>query len=360
MSQSQSSDHSYSGPPAFERRDRIAVLAIILLAVGLGVLAGIFNPLLRGSSGAEGRRVDALFSLLLGIGTTVFVIVQGGVLYSVFRFGYHGDPNSDADEDQGLPFRGHLGLEVLWSAIPAGIVTGLAIYSFIVLTDIEVPRDNSLTVEVTGRQFQWEFYYPALDVTSQQLHVPVGRQVYLKMRSADVIHSFWVPELRIKKDVNPDRVTETWITPQRAGTFPIVCAELCGAGHAAMRSDIVVEEAGAFEVFWSNARKTAQIDKSDPIAWGRALFTQYGCNACHALADARATGAIGPKLDGIGGRAASAVPGMSVTDYLRSSIVQPNQHIAQGFQPNVMPQDYGQRMQPDEIDAMVKYLESQK
>ena len=158
-------------------------------------------------------------------------------------------------------------------------------------------------MEVKGFQFAWQFYYPDEDITSSELHIPTDRQIHLKMRSNDVIHSFWVPEMRIKKDVMPDRVTETFITATEPGTYPIVCTELCGRrprGHAV---EVVVQSDAEFRAWLASQKTTAEAAEeaaSDPLAQGRNVFNAAGCNACHALADAGAVGAVGPKLDGIG------------------------------------------------------------
>ena len=177
-----------------------------------------------------------------------------------------------------------------------------------------------MVVEVKGFQFAWQFYYPEYDVTSTELHIPVDRQVHLKMRSNDVIHSFWVPEMRIKKDVMPDRVTETFITGTETGTYPIVCTELCGAGHAVMRSQVIVQSDADFRAWLASQQTTAAQAASaaaDPLATGRQVFNNNGCNACHALTDAGAAGALGPNLDGFGAVAATRVAGQSAEDYTR-------------------------------------------
>ncbi len=132
-----------------------------------------------------------------------------------------------------------------------------------------------MPVEVKAFQYAWQFYYPEADVTSTELHIPVDRQIELKMRSNDVIHSFWVPEMRIKKDVMPDRVTETRITATETGSFPIVCTELCGAGHAVMRSQVVVQSDADFRAWLAGQQKAAAeaaAQPADPLARGRQVF----------------------------------------------------------------------------------------
>ena len=354
----QSERDSVSPPRVFDTTSKLVAFVIGVLAIVAGVGAGMFNPFLSNSASSQGILIDALFSVLLGIATSIFVIVQGFLLYSIVRFSREPD-----DETDGMAFRGHTGLEIVWTAVPAAIVVFLAVFSYQVLAEIEQPRPDELIVEVTAQQYAWSFFYPDLDLTSTELHMPLDRQVLLRMRSKDVIHAFWVPQFRIKRDVMPDRLTEARITGTEIGTYPIVCAELCGVGHSYMRSQAVVQSAADF-LSWQQGligakTRGAGAKPADPMAAGRQLFTQGGCNACHALADAGAAGQLGPKLDGIGTTAATRVPGQFAEAYIRTSIVKPNDTIVPGYQP-VMPQDYGQRLPPRNVDTLVQYLLGQK
>jgi cytochrome c oxidase subunit II len=339
---------------ALDRVQRVAVISIGVAAVALGILAGLRNPFLIRAASREGGEIDALFSLLLGIAVAIFVLVQGTLLFIVLRFG-----RSASDESDGPSIRGYLPAEILWTAIPAIIVTGLSIYSYQVLTSIDSPRANALVVEVRAQQFSWEFGYPGRGVTSDVLHIPLGRQVLFRMHSDDVIHSFWVPDFRLKKDIMPDRVTEQRFTGTRLGTYPIVCSRLCGVGHAFMRSSVIVESPTDFEA-WLVAQAKAEDDTADPLVYGRKLFHEYGCNGCHTLSDAQATGDVGPNLDGIGVRAGRRVPGQDAQDYLREAIVRPDAYIVPGYQVGIMPKDLQQRMSARELQALVQYLLMQR
>jgi cytochrome c oxidase subunit II len=351
-------------PDANARANRIAAIVIGLLAVVLGVLMGVVNPLLNYSTAAEGVQVDTLFGVLLGIATTVFVVVQGSLLYSIWRF----RRRSDDDEEDGPPVRGNVPLEIIWTAIPAATVTGLALFSYLVLAGIELPRPDALRVDVTARQFVWDFYYADRDVHSPELHVPVGRQVHLVMRSADVIHAFWVPNFRVKKDLMPDRITEARFTADKIGTYPIVCSRLCGVGHAFMRSNVIVQDPNDFNN-WLYQQQTGRAAQATggAAADGKQVFLKYGCNACHTLTDAGAAGQVGPSLNGIGAKAADAVKqphyhgkAKDAVGFINESIVEPNAYVEPGYQPNVMPQDFGKQMSDQELNALVQYLAEQK
>lgn len=342
---------------AFDNTGKLAAIIIAVVAAIAGIGIGVANPFLRNAASSQGILIDTLFSVLLGIATAIFVIVQGFLLYSIVRFSRASD-----DDDEGAPVRGNTKLEILWTAIPALIVVGISIYSYRILVDIDRPRPDQLKVEVTGRQFSWEFYYPDYDVKTSELHMPLGRQVLLRLTSADVNHAFWVPEMRIKKDALGGKITEANLTGTQLGTYPIVCAELCGAGHAVMRAQLVVESEPDFQT-WIQAQIGAKSRSAaltaDPVAYGRLLFNQFGCNACHKLTDANAVGQVGPALDGLGSRAGAIVPGQSAEEYIRTAIVRPNTFITPNFQP-IMPGDYSQRMSEAEIAAMVQYLLGQK
>lgn len=354
MSHPTPSDQPGSQPHTFDAMSKLVAGAIGVLSVVAGLIIGLNNPFLSRAASAEGSRIDTLFSVTLGIATTIFVIVQGFLLYTIIRF--NRQPDDDTD---GPPIRGNHKLEFFWTAVPALVIVFIGILSYQVLADIERPRADKMVVEVKGLQYAWQFYYPDDDITSAELHIPLDQQVLLKLTSNDVIHSFWVPEFRVKKDVMPDRVTETYITGTQPGTYPIVCTELCGAGHAIMRSQVVVQSDADYRA-WIASQKTevtaAAGAPADPKAKGRQIFTQSGCNACHVLADAKAVGLLGPKLDDIATRAGSIVAGQSAEDYLKTSILKPNEHISEGYPANLMPQDYGLRLSAQDLDVLVSYL----
>ena len=263
------------------------------MAAVVGLVVGIVNPFLSHAASTQGALIDTLFSLTLGIAAAIFVIVQGFLLYSVIRFGRDPDDETDA-----APIRGNHKLKFFWTAIPAVVLVAFGLLSYRVLADIERPRADDLVVEVTGQQYAWQFYYPDQDITTTELHIPLNQQVHLKLRSKDVIHSFWVPEFRIKKDVMPDRVTDAYITGSVLGAYPIVCTELCGAGHTIIRGQVVVESDASFQQWLAGQgvakAQAAQAAAADPLAAGKAAFNTYGCNACHTLASAGASARSGP------------------------------------------------------------------
>ncbi len=332
---------------------RIATVAVLAAAlIGAGLLASRTINLMPAQASTRAVLVDQLFRGLLGVATVIFLIVQGGLLYAVFRF-----RRRPGDETDGPPIHGNSRLELVWTLIPAVIVALIAYYSFRVLAASEQPEDSPLIVEVSARQFVWQFRYPEAGVVSPELHLPIGRQVRFEITSDDVIHSFWIPEFRVKRDATPGQVAELLITPSQIGRFPIRCAELCGPGHATMTSEAVVESAADFAAWLAGQR--SQAAPADPAQAARLLFEHYGCYGCHTLADAQASGTVGPDLDGIGARAASRVAGLDAAAYLRQSILEPSAFVVPGYADGLMPPNFGERMAPGEMDTLVNYLLSQ-
>jgi cytochrome c oxidase subunit 2 len=195
--------------------------------------------------------IDTLLDVAIVLSSFVFSIVMVMMGYSVWR--WRAKPG---DESDGEPIHGNTRLEIAWTVIPTVIVIFLAGYSWIVLDDIEAKDSDRMKLEVTAQQFAWTFDYPEAQVTSKELHVPVDRQLDIELRALDVLHSFWVPEWRIKRDLVPgapgasidDNIV---VTPDREGTYSVICTELCGVGHATMRARVVVESEAEFEEWLS-------------------------------------------------------------------------------------------------------------
>ena len=315
---------------------------MVLVGAAVGVvlaLVAVLIPWLPPADSTQAVKVDHVYWFVTIICVVIFALVAGVSLYAVWKFRAAPD-----DTDDGAPIHGHTGLEVVWTAIPAVLVTAITVYSGVVLTQLEdIPKDHRV-VEVTGQQFTWSFHYPGANVTSGQLALPVDEPVELKLTAKDVIHSFWVPEWRMKKDAVPGIETDLVITPTKEGTFTLVCTELCGLGHALMRAQaLVLSNAGFQKWLGEQKAKAAQAGS----AAGKTLFTQQ-CGTCHTLADAGTNGAVGPDLDKVlAGKKA---------DFIHESIVNPNAEIAPGYQPDVMPGTFGDSLTDAQLQSLVEYL----
>jgi len=197
-------------------------------------------------------KIDDLLTVMIVLSSFVFSLVIVMLFYALWKF-----KAKPGDESDGEPIHGNTRLEVAWTLIPTVIVLFAGGYSWSVLNEIEKPADNPLTVDVFSQQYAWSFGYPGKDMafSEGEFHVPVNRQVQFKMHAQDVIHSFWVPEWRIKKDNVPGITTTAIVTPDKVGTYQLICTELCGFGHASMRAKVVVESPADFRE-WVGSLKT--------------------------------------------------------------------------------------------------------
>jgi cytochrome c oxidase subunit 2 len=283
--------------------------SLVTLLVGMAlVLSGLwvgYNvDLLPLDASANAPVYDALFRVLFSIGTILFLGIVGLVLFSLVRF-----RRRAGDRTDGQAIEGNLPLEIVWTAIPAIVVLFVGIYSYDIyermggmssLNDhtamhrmapmetmeasvgsgdptptpaarvwggigVGAEEADVLPVEVTAMQFAFIFHYPQGDITSGELHVPNGRPVELRMTANDVIHAFWVPQFRLKQDVIPGQPTVLTFTPTKAGSYPIVCAELCGPYHGGMRSTVVVHEPDAYDAWFQKNSPLAATVASAPI-----------------------------------------------------------------------------------------------
>jgi cytochrome c oxidase subunit II len=234
------------------------IAAVIVLTIVTSVIMLIPNWNGAQDSTAA-HKIDTLLDVMIVLSSFVFSIVMVMLVYAVWR--WRARPG---DESDGAPIHGNTRLEIAWTVIPTVIVLFGAIYSWITLSDIEAHDPNRMVVDVYGQQYEWHFNYPEQGVTSRELHVPVDRQIEFRMHSLDVIHSFWVPEWRIKKDVVPGITTRAYITPNvvPGHDLTLVCTELCGFGHATMRALVKVEDSQAAFEQWANSQ--TPIPASEP------------------------------------------------------------------------------------------------
>jgi cytochrome c oxidase subunit 2 len=359
----------------------ITVVAIGIALIAAGVIVGSTARWMPIQASAEAVSVDSLFGAVLAIATVVFLIVEGALIYSTIRF-----RRRRGDDSDGPPIHGNASLEIIWTAIPAVTVFVLAIYSYVVFAAEQTPQPNEIVIGVVGQQFQWTFHYPyepyadltqaqndqvKANMVSHELHVPVGRPVRVDITSVDVMHGFFIPVFRIKQDAVPGHVTTTRFTPTLKGQYEVVCSELCGPSHSEMQSLVVVEDQQAYDAFVMDLRAKARQSVANPQqpANGKQLMQQkLSCGGCHTLTDAGLQGTVGPSLDGLATKAANDQDGRltksgskDAAAYIRQSILDPSAYTVPGFQ-DVMPKDFGDPsvMSPEELDAVVNYLLTQK
>jgi cytochrome c oxidase subunit II len=350
----------------------VALLGLALIAGGVATAVAIWPTWLPVAASREAGRIHFVIWFVVGICIAIFALVAAVMVYSVLRFRVQED-----DFEDGPSVHGHTGLEITWTAIPFALVTAIAIVSAIVLSRNDAQAENTLRIDVVAQQFAFTFSYPdAKNVTSPVLRLPEGRSVELYMRSLDVIHSVFVPEFSQKEDVVPGLVTQLHITPDRVGTFPLECTELCGLGHSLMRSEAVVMKPAAFDAWLQQQEKSAapapststtsttttlststtstSTTPSSSSAAGRSVFDDSGCATCHTLSAAGATGTVGPDLDKLVSYAKQAK--QPLMPFVHDSIVDPDKYVQPGYQKGLMPNTFGQSLAKTQLDALVTFL----
>ena len=268
----------------------ILIIAIVIALLIGGTWVGQNINLLPADASSNATVYDELFRVLFSIGTILFIGMSGLVIYSLIRFRKR--PGETGD---GLAIEENLPLEIFWTAVPTIVILFVGLYSYDIYDrmggmqtlqhgvhnhdsmvneqrvwagigsgSIELSEEstiNPLPIEVTALQFAFLFHYPKGDILSGELHVPVGQPISMRMESKDVIHAFWVPEFRIKQDVIPGQPTILNFTPTKPGSYPIICAELCGPYHGGMRSTVIVQDLEDYNE-WFNKNSTEAITNS--------------------------------------------------------------------------------------------------
>lgn len=289
----------------------LTLLAGILVTL-ISLWVGQHHGLLPEQASEQAPLVDRFFGVMVTIGTALFLVVQGAILLFAIQF-----RQRPGDETDGVPIEGNFSLEIVWTAIPAIIVIGLGIYSVDVyeqmggfahpghgmmahhsapVVDTTIPvsvgdlatdamgpseaqpsakygftgvasgaaKPADLVVNVLGMQYAWLFTYPESGITLGELHVPKGKSVQLNLKAQDVIHSFWVPQFRVKQDVMPGQSAEFGFVATKVGTFPVVCTELCGSYHGSMRTQLIVHEPEDYDA-WLAATQVAQANSAGQV-----------------------------------------------------------------------------------------------
>ena len=240
-------------------RQRPLVIALVAAVVATAIAIGISYWIhwFPAQASTQARNTDRFYHVLALASIPIFVLVVTVILYSAWQFRMK--PGEELKD--GPPIHGNTRLEVFWTAIPTVVLLSLLSYSFVVLHDNEKKPAREIQIGVTGQQFAWSYQYPpsvtgGAPLTSDQLYVPKGESVYFNMRTKDVIHAFWIPAFRLQEDVVPGITTHYRATPDRLGTYPVVCNLLCGLGHGLMRSTVHVVTEAQFHT-WINSQLTS-------------------------------------------------------------------------------------------------------
>ena len=235
--------------PPVPRAMVLRLAATGLVAAGIGIFLGLEIHWFPPAAATQAHTIDTLYDVLIIVTVPVFVLVTSIVVFSAWRFRMRpGEERLD-----GPPIHGDTRLEVIWTALPSVLIASLVVYAAIVLHNIGVKKPNEITIGVLGRQWEWSFTYPGYHGTGGQpivapvLELPIDRPVFFKINSSDVIHTFFVPAFRLQQDAVPGITTILRATPDRLGSYPVVCTQLCGYGHSTMRTTMYIVTAAAFQ-----------------------------------------------------------------------------------------------------------------
>ncbi|MEX0716380.1 MAG: cytochrome c oxidase subunit II [Planctomycetaceae bacterium] len=287
---------------------------------------GLFLPT-RGS--AYAGEVDALYAFLVAVS----LFFTFGICFFILFFAVRYRTGSKASRAP-IAVRHIRLIEITWSVIPLLLAMVMFGWGAALFLRQQQPPEDALEVTVVGKQWMWSLQHPGGRREHNELHVPVGRAVKLRMISEDVIHSFYVPAFRVKQDVLPGRYTTLWFQPDRVGEHHLFCAEYCGTEHSLMIGKVIVREPGEF------ARWLARGSDEPPEIAGRKLFEQFRCHTCHTQGET----ARAPSLDGLFKKKTPLESGGFVVadeEYIRESILDPRAKVVAGFQP-IMPTFEGQ------------------
>jgi cytochrome c oxidase subunit 2 len=370
---------------------QMGVIAVIASAIGIPI--ALIIPWFPSKGSIQAGNIKTLYDVLLIASVPIFVLVMTVILYSVWKF--HMRPGEELKD--GPPIHGNTRLEVVWTTLPAVLIISLCTYAYIVLRSNEKSKKGEMTINITARQFAFEFSYPEANgktVVSPELYLANHQPVLFKLRSLDVIHSFFVPNFSEKIDAVPGITTSFRVTPTRLGTYPGECTELCGAGHSLMRATVRVVTPTAFQAWLrsepanappplgsrppnddqtgipgtgapaANGAPAAASSGSATAAAGKAVFTGAGgCASCHTLAAAGATGTIGPNLDqrlrsDCQTPASKRIRGATLEECIMTAITKPYAYLPTGYSAGVMPPTFAQTLSATQIQGLVKFLSS--
>jgi cytochrome c oxidase subunit 2 len=289
--------------------------------------------------------VDALYFFALAVAAFFSLLIAVAILALAVRY------RRRRPDAVGVPERANFALEIAWSVVPFAILMFLFAWGARVYFALSRPPADAVEYFAVGKQWMWKFQHPEGNREINELHVPVGRPIKLTMTSEDVIHSFFVPDFRVKADVLPGRYTTVWFEATKTGSFRLFCAEYCGAEHSRMIGRVVVMEPHAYQAWLTSGN----VGQQAVLATGEELFASLACNTCHRPD----TAARAPLLAALPGSEVRLHDGRAVIaddQYLRESILRPAEKIVAGYQP-VMPTYQGQ-VSEEQLLQLIAYIKS--
>ena len=325
----------------------LVVVMAVLTYVGLDS-AGLMPV----QASAQAVSIDWLWNWQVVAMSFLFALIFVPLVYSLIVF-----RRKKGETGDGEHIEGNTNLEIAWTVLPLFLVLAFAYMGAYSLGETNRVDPDAIEIKVKGQQFSWTFEYPEYGIVSTDLHLPVDQQVVLKMESTDVIHSFWVPEFRVKQDVVPGRVTQYRITPTLVGDYKVRCAELCGMSHYKMENPVIVDTQADYDV-WIVEQQAIAAAAQTPEGQGQLLTVKNGCIGCHSIDGSKL---VGPSWLGTYGSTREFADGTSaVADdaYIIQSIREPLAHEVAGFSPSTMPPYTA--LTDEEIANIIAYLKTLK
>jgi cytochrome c oxidase subunit 2 len=301
-------------------------------------------PFFPQQASEQAATIDALYFFLLAV-TALFAALIA-ILVVVFAVKFH----RKHDDEVGVPIHGSLALELLWTIIPLGITMVMFVWGAQVFFHMTRPPRGAMDIYVVGKQWMWKAQHMDGAREINELHVPIGRPVRLIMGSEDVIHSFFIPDFRVKADVIPGRYNTLWFTATKPGRYHIFCTQYCGTKHSNMIGWVTVLEPADYQAWLSGGSSGGSMTDN-----GAKLFADLACNTCH-LDNGQGRG---PVLKGLYGKPVLLSNGQTVTAddaYIRESILNPQAKVVAGFQP-AMPTFQG-LVTEEQLLQLIAYVKS--
>lgn len=293
--------------------------------------------------------IDLMYMAIFWLSVVLFLGIVGAMSYFAWRYRYV--------PGRATPHQTHsTQMEVIWTVLPLLLCVGLFFWGLYGYMKLAVAPGEAMEVQVVAKQWLWQFEYPDGTRTVNEVHLPINKPVHFVMTSEDVLHDFFVPDMRTKKDIVPGRYTDIWFNPTMEGTHVATCAEYCGKGHSDMQAKVIVESQQKYDEWMATGGDEWM--KHPPEEWGQIQYRAKGCETCHSVDGSRSKG---PTWKGLFGKMEKLRDGKTVEvdeAYLRESMMNPAAKVVDGFEP-VMPTFQG-LLRENEIRGLVAFIKSLK
>ena len=325
----------------------VAILIVISTFILRGALKYFYR--LPVAASAQAVPIDQMFNAHFWMISFLFSFIMVFMLYAATIF-----KRKEGDNEPGPHVHSNTGLEIAWTIIPIFFVIAFGYWGVVVLNALTAEQPDEMVVKVYGQQWLWQFEYPEQEgITSQELVLPIDQRIVLEMESRDVLHSFWIPEFRVKQDLLPGMVRELRITPTRLGDYRLLCAEICGQDHSKMQAAVHIVSRSEFDAWVEEKLSLPAYAEMTPAERGEIWYNELACSGCHNTTGA--PGGAGPTWQGIYGREELLTDGTTIIvdhAYIYKSILEPNSQIVSGFNEGIMPQDYGTRIDKKQAEIL--------